>query len=159
MKARAYGSEGEPSAATTSARAALRVALDVQLRLLAPFLPFATEEVWSWWRTGSVHRAPWPGLPAELDALQSAATDGDPLVLAVVAQALGGVRKAKSEAKVKQRTAVRTATVTAPAAQLEALRGGVQDLKAAGNVAELTLVEGGEELTVSDVELAPAEEA
>ncbi|CAM3636200.1 valine--tRNA ligase [Micrococcus flavus] len=157
IKDRAYGGHGEDEQA--SVVATLATTLATLLRLLAPFQPFATEEVWSWWRTGSVHRAPWPGLPEELSGLQAASSAGDPLVLAVVAQALGGIRKAKSEAKVKQRTAVRTATVTAPGAQLEALRGGVQDLKAAGNVAELTLVEGGEELTVSDVELAPAEEA
>ena len=55
VKERAYGGQGEAAAA--SAKAALAVALSVQLRLLAPYLPFATEEVWSWWQEGSIHVA------------------------------------------------------------------------------------------------------
>uniref|UniRef100_UPI00165D46C0 valine--tRNA ligase n=1 Tax=Actinotalea sp. JY-7885 TaxID=2758576 RepID=UPI00165D46C0 len=60
VKDRAYGSAEAGAGATASARAALALALDTLLRLLAPVLPFATEEVWSWWREGTVHRAPWP---------------------------------------------------------------------------------------------------
>jgi valyl-tRNA synthetase len=108
-----------------------------------------------------VHRAPWPGLPAEIAGIEAAATGATADVLTTVALALGGIRKAKSEAKVKQRTEVLSAIVTAPENRLNSLRGGLADLKAAGNVQELTLAAGtptdDAEVAVSAVKLAPAE--
>ncbi|MFL0562901.1 valine--tRNA ligase [Kocuria rhizophila] len=153
VKDRAYGSRGQE--AQSSVHAALATTLDTVLRLFAPFIPFATEEVWSWWRTGSVHRASWP----VTDGYAGLAAEGDPEVLTVVGEALSGLRKSKSEAKVKQRTAVLFATVSAPAAQLEQLRAGLDDLKAAGNAADLTLSPAEGELSVSGVELEQTEEA
>ncbi|WP_145009283.1 MULTISPECIES: valine--tRNA ligase [Kocuria] len=153
VKDRAYGSRG--AEAQASVHAALATTLDTLLRLFAPFIPFATEEVWSWWRAGSVHRASWP----VTDGYAGLARDGDPEVLTVVGEALSGLRKSKSEAKVKQRTAVESATISAPADVLARLRGGLDDLEAAGNAADVTLTEADGELAVSDVVLEQTEQA
>ena len=148
IKDRAYGAAGEAEQA--SVLAALATTLDTLLRLFAPFLPFATEEVWSWWRNGSVHLAEWPA------ALEI--PGGDTTMLATVGVALSGVRKAKSEAKVKQRTEVLSATITAPEALTAQLQAGLADLKAASNAREITLAVGDGDLAVTDVALAPSDE-
>jgi valyl-tRNA synthetase len=138
VKERAYGD----TAGGRSARAALGTALAVQLRLFAPFLPYVTEEVWSWWRRGSIHRAPWP-TRAEL------AAQGDPAVLATTAAALGGVRRAKSERSLSMRAPVVTAEIRAPAAVLAHLEAAAADLRAAGRIADLDLTPGEGDLTVA----------
>ncbi|NUT71046.1 valine--tRNA ligase [Pseudarthrobacter sp. C4D7] len=148
IKDRAYGAAGEAEQA--SVLAALATTLDTLLRLFAPFLPFATEEVWSWWRSGSVHRAAWP------EALEI--PGGDTTMLATVGVALSGVRKAKSEAKVKQRTEVLSATIAAPEALAAQLQAGLADLKAASNARDISVEVGDGELTVTDVALAPTDE-
>ena len=149
VKDRAY--RGEP-AALRSAVAALREALSVQLRLLAPCLPFATEEAWSWWQDGSVHLAPWPTAAG----LREVAGDAEPGMLSLVGRALAGIRKAKSEAKVSQRTDVGLAVVAAPAEQLRLLEQAAGDLRGAGRVHRLSLVVGEGDVEVREVELLPA---
>ncbi|MDG4822874.1 valine--tRNA ligase [Asanoa sp. WMMD1127] len=132
VKERAYGD----TAACGSARAALATALSVQLRLFAPFLPFVTEEVWSWWRYGSVHRAPWP----TVHEVAAAAGDATPELLQLTGEALSQVRRAKSERKVSMRTEVPLAEVLGPAAMLELLSQAADDLKAAGRIGKLDLL-------------------
>ncbi|MBM6399056.1 valine--tRNA ligase [Phycicoccus sonneratiae] len=147
VKDRAYGSRGDAGAA--SARATLRIVLDVVLRLLAPVLPFVTEEVWSWTHdSGSVHRAPWP-------TLDEVPAGGDPAVLAAVGSALAAVRKAKSEAKVGMRAEVPVATLVGPAGLLEHVRTGEADLRAAGRLTGSLDYAEGEEVATRDLELVP----
>ena len=81
--------------------AALRLGLDVLLRLFAPHMPFITEEVWSWVfadETGhaTIHTAPWPG-DAELSDV-AAPEDEHSFDYAVAA--LAAINKAKADAEV-----------------------------------------------------------
>ena len=146
VKTRAY--EDSPAPGPVSARAALAIALSVQLRLLAPFLPFVTEEVWSWWHEGSIHRAPWPGV----EELSPAQQQGDVAVLDMVASVLGAVRRAKADAQVSMRAPVAKLTVVDDPEHVALLRQAESDLRDAGGVAELVLREGPPEVIV---ELAP----
>ena len=148
VKDRAHGGEGQDPAGTASARAALRIALDVLLRLLAPVLPYATEEVWSWWKAGSVHRATWPTV-AEVPSV------GDPAVLGAVGEALSQLRKAKSDAKVGMRSEITAATLVAPATTAQLVRIGEADLRSAGRLTGSFEHVEGEELELRDVELIP----
>jgi valyl-tRNA synthetase len=151
VKDRAHGGRGEAAAA--SAQAALRIALDVVLRLLAPFLPYATEEVWSWWRTGSVHRAPWPSVD-EPGLASATSGGGDAVLLDAVGTALAGIRRAKSDAKVGMKAVVTSVTLAGPAEALARIQAAEGDLFAAGRVENASYVEGGP-LEVRDAELAP----
>jgi valyl-tRNA synthetase len=138
VKGRAYGTHGPEAAG--SAIAALRTALSVLLRLFAPFLPYVTEEVWSWWRRGSVHRSSWPSP----DELAPASAGGDPVVYEVAARALGEVRKAKALAKRSLRAEAERVIVRDTEERLKVLRGVERDVREAGNIAAIEYVEAAE---------------
>ncbi len=112
VKTRAYGETDQVG--TDSARAALGLALSVLLRLFAPFLPYVTEEVWSWWHNdqSSVHRAAWPttgelGANIPIDHQGGSGTmQPHSFVLDVAAEILGAVRKAKAAEKRSMRSRV-----------------------------------------------------
>jgi valyl-tRNA synthetase len=146
VKDRAYGAQGDAAAA--SARATLRLALDVVLRLFAPILPYVTEEVWSWTHDGSVHRASWP-------TTADVPTGGEPEMLGAVGAALAAIRKAKSEAKVGMRAEVPSMTLVGPDEVLAHVRVAEPDLRAAGRLTGALDYALGEELGARDVELVP----
>ncbi|MDN5727409.1 MAG: valine--tRNA ligase, partial [Propionibacteriales bacterium] len=125
IKERAYGAQGEAQAA--SAHHTLITALDVQLRLLAPIMPFVTDEVWSWWHDSSIHHAAWP-------TVDELSTTGDAALLVDLAAGLIGLRGAKSQAKVSMKTPITLATISGPAASLERLRLIEADLRAVGRI-------------------------
>ncbi len=134
VKERAYGeTEGVNS---ESARATLLITLDTLLRLFAPFLPFTTEETWSWFNNDSIHTSHWP----DSDTLRAVAPSGNIAALATATQALRMIRKAKSEAKLSMRAVVSVAVFTGTPEMLKHLDSVATDLKAAGSIEELETV-------------------
>jgi valyl-tRNA synthetase len=130
VKMRAYAEDDEPAA--RSARATLSIALSVQQRLLAPFVPFVTEEVWRWWHADSVHLATWP----TIEELGRAAVAEPGSVYGPACEALEAIRRVKSTAKASQRAAVALVHVNGPAPLLDTIRAVQGDLTASGTVSE-----------------------
>ena len=146
VKSRRYGDFGAEGAA--SANSAMLVALDTLLRLFAPYLPFVTEEVWSWWRPGSVHRAAWP-TPAEvLEPIGGA--DAAALAMRESTQsALAEVRRLKSILKKPTKAVIATAILP------ETCRGiatAARDFQAATHIRNLQFAQ------VTEAQLEFAEE-
>jgi len=141
VKQRSYGARGEDGA--RSARVALTLALDTLLRLFAPHLPFVSEEVWSWWREGSVHRSSWP----EAAPLRAAAAGGEPAAFVVASEVVGAVRKAKTASKRSLRTEARRVVVRDTADRIAALQTVLDDVREASRAQAIELAEAGE-LTV-----------
>ncbi|MBC7401977.1 MAG: valine--tRNA ligase, partial [Microbacteriaceae bacterium] len=142
VKERVYSTDsphGQASAVTS-----LRTALEVMLRLFAPFIPFATEEVWSWTHTDSVHVSEWPV------ALTDAKSTG---LLALVGETLIGIRRAKTDAKASQKADVTSATISGPAQ----LQLALDDLRDVGRIVTIDFV-GASAITVSNVVLTPIPE-
>lgn len=143
VKNRAYGTADEkgitPSnQAMTSARTTLGIGLDAFARLFAPYLPFATEEIWQWMHEGegSVHVASWP----EAVYYAGIAQDVSPELLDHAGQALAALRKIKSEAKVSMKTPILAATLKATPEGLKHITAALDDIAQAGRVTgELTL--------------------
>ena len=154
VKGRAYGDPARP--ATASARAALRGSLSVQLRMLAPFLPYACEEAWSWWHEGSIHLARWPGADDLADDVAGGAGSGEPELLGAVSEVLRSIRRAKTEAHRSMRATVVSCNVVASPETARRLELARDDLVDAGGIVELAIVaDPAAETPRVDLELSP----
>jgi valyl-tRNA synthetase len=132
VKARRYGDFGPEAAA--SANSAMLVALSALLRLFAPYLPFVTEEVWSWWQRGSIHRAAWPTAAEIVDSIGG--SDGGALAVRdATAQALADVRRIKSILKKPTKAVIAHAVLPE---SWEPLTPAARDFRAATHMRNLT---------------------
>jgi valyl-tRNA synthetase len=148
VKARRNGDFGDAGAA--SAVTTLTTALSVLLRLLAPYLPFVTEEVWSWWRPGSIHKAQWPTPEEVLSAVGGARDENAEQLYADVVEALGAIRRERSLQKQPFKVPIRRATIGWDRECIDRVRRVEADMKRAANVDVMEFAER-EALTV-DVE-------
>jgi valyl-tRNA synthetase len=146
VKERTYANQG-PEAAS-SARAALGITTHTLLKLFAPFIPFVTEEVWSWWQEGSIHLQAWPK-SSDIITNKNISTDS----LDNVTFILGEVRKVKTENKQSMKAEVKSLEIWANAAVIAQVKNAQKDLIAAGNIKDLKLTETDSEIKVK-VELA-----
>jgi valyl-tRNA synthetase len=150
VKTRGYLSHSEEGA--MSARAALRRALSTLQRLLAPLLPFVTEEVWNWWQTGSVHQSQWPTTNELTLGLTSGPNEE---LLDAICGAIGVIRRAKTEAKVSQRAVVTEASFVASNEAASAITAGWADIADAGSVEKWSISTADTNEITVNVTLAP----
>ena len=147
VKARSYSETDQ--AGRASAHAALFWCLKTFLRLLAPFMPYVTEEVWSWRFAGEgadslVHSTRWP----EVSEVQG--VSGDPAALEVATEVVSAIRGTKTSAQKGQRWGVSALTIRARSSDLEVLNTVLDDVLRAGSV-----VEGGAKLISTEDEASP----
>ena len=150
-KSRKYGDFGPDAAA--SASTAMRQALSVLLRLLAPYLSFACEEVWSWTNSGSIHRASWPS-PDDLIRVSGTDQSAQQALLHVT-EALNAIRKGKVDQKVSIGTPVSEVVYAAADEAIACLKLVERDLKAAARTERLVLKAAAEPAV--QITLKPAE--
>ena len=138
VKGRTYGNRGD--SARDSGRAALCLAIETLLKLFAPHVPFVTEEIWSWWREGSVHRAPWPSG----DAIHAkAGSIAEEAVYEVASEVLGEIRRFKSDSNLSLGAPVGKVVVRDTAERIAILERSLLDVKDAGRVGEFATVADG----------------
>ena len=154
-KSRTY--EEELTEGRLSAAATLRLVHRALVRMMAPYVPYLTEEVWHWCYTDdpgmheSVHRSPWP----TLDELAAVPEPAGPQTYEATIVVVEAVRKAKTDANLSMSAPVKSVSVTAKQPVLELLGATIEDIKGMLHIEQAELTEGdpGEGLAIVEITL------
>ena len=146
VKVRSYAEQD--NAERRSAIATLGWAIRTYLRLFAPFLPYVTDECWSWrfateGRGASVHTAPWPAI-SEVSVVPATV---DAAVFDAASEVLSKIRGAKTAAQKSLKTPVTGLIVVSSKERLDLLQQVLDDVLNGGNVDRAAV-----ELTVGEPE-------
>jgi valyl-tRNA synthetase len=119
VKTKAY--EGGKTPESRSALVTLNWSLKTFLRLFAPFMPFLTEEIWSWRYSGesvSIHKASWP-MPEEIAGVEAPVHEES---FAAALEVISRVRGFKTENKVSQKRPIAAVEIRGKQDDLDAIR-------------------------------------
>lgn len=151
VKTRAYRDENENH--RRSALATLEYSLKTYLRLFAPFLPFITEEIWSWRfssGTSSIHKASWPSLQESQNS-PKAPFEG---LLDMAIEIMSAVRGAKTQAQKNMKHPVNRVVIACSSETRCQLETVIGDIKLAGSIAMFEFItREGKDIVVETVEL------
>jgi valyl-tRNA synthetase len=144
VKTRAKGEDNWDGMEKDSAIYTLRKALNILLRSFAPFLPFITEEIWSWDFTTesgkmSIHQCSWPGA----DDFWETGNISNSEIFNLASKCLSAVHSRKSEAGVSLKTEIIRAELKLAKKEVELFSFIEKDLKKAGWIRNINIIETG----------------
>ncbi len=137
VKTRAYQGEGEQR---LSALASLNIILNTFLKLFAPYMPFVTEEIWSWLeKDSSIHTSAWP---------KAGSFETDIEYFNTAKKVLAAIHQAKSSAQKNLKWPVSELKLIGNKKTLSIIDEISNDIKLAGKVQTLTYLESDNELEI-----------
>jgi valyl-tRNA synthetase len=112
VKKRASAESNASAAERNSAITTLRMGLETLLKLFAPFLPYITEEIWSWCfaeekNIKSVHIAPW----CRVEDLQHISMPAQPELFTTALRFLDEVKKYKADKNLSYSAAIESVEI------------------------------------------------
>ncbi len=136
VKNRLYDESPKGKKGRQSAQFTLCRVLFTLLRLLAPFIPFATEEIYqTFFRTKkctkSIHLCTWPDVDEKLSDKEKIKTGK------IIIEIVGAMRKYKAERGLSMKAELKKVEISCDAKTKKSIQEMENDLKAVGNIKEM----------------------